>query len=125
MDKPVLPPRFWQDLSEAGVEVVSSEVVESWFALCWPLYDAYAEEALERGVKKINHKLRIAQWWRRARPDEIEAARERLRTRERAAQDAQLSELAARMKAEPCGGDAEKGRPLLKLVQKRAGGGQG
>ena len=73
-------------------------MVESWFDSIWPVYEAYAEEAMERSrSKRVNHKLRIANWWRRVRPVELEHARVRLEALAVARENEALEALADRI----------------------------
>ena len=100
VDKPNLAPEFWQKLADSCPtgERISGEVVESWFDSIWPVYEAYAEEAMERSrSKRVNHKLRIANWWRRVRPVELENARVRLEALAVARENEALEALADRI----------------------------
>ena len=100
IEKPVLPPRFWADLAESRPtgETVAPAVVRSWFDSVWPLMREYAEESK---AKRPSLKRRIAGWWARVRPEEITAARERLRVMADERENAQLEAIAESIKTEP------------------------
>lgn len=80
---PTLPEAFWQQLAKACPVPgrVTPEVVRAWFAIAWPSYSA-------RGYK--NHRRAIANWWKRVRPEELEAARERAKANELRASQREL-----------------------------------
>jgi hypothetical protein len=75
VDKPVFPPSVWIELAKEnplGRHDITARDAQDWFDLVWPAYKQH-----RRRIRKPNHKLRIAQWWLRVLPAEIDKARER------------------------------------------------
>lgn len=85
LEKPVLPPSYWQDLAARnplGTKVTEQEV-RDWFEYTWPIYE---HRCLEKRQRRFNHKLGIRTWWQRVTLRELQRASERaqeLRDRDR------------------------------------------
>lgn len=72
---PHLAPAFCRELARCnpwGRIDVTEDDVRSWFELVWPVFQTYNYSP--RGVKRA-----VAQWWMRAREEELDRARERRR----------------------------------------------
>lgn len=120
VNKPSFDDEFWQTLASSSPtgDEVSADVVKSWFDSIWPVYCAYAEEAKDRSkTKRLNHKLRLSNWWRRVRREEIQAARERLALLTESRENEELEELARAINEEDRTSRAST--PRLRVVKGR------
>ncbi len=83
MEKPTFSPSFWLGLAvnnPLGRTDITEEDVRDWFDFVWPVYSEH-----RRTRAKHRHKVRVARWWLRVKPEDIDRSRARAEALRRSA----------------------------------------